>query len=120
MTRIVSIIIIIVIIIIYYIVMIIIVNIKFVYLSNQVVEVTFPAIVAGLATTVHFLRAREPFGVSPPLARLGSPTHSRSRFALTHLPLPCHPTAPLRPPRVAPFYINPRFVLASSPLSAGK
>lgn len=40
----------------------------------------------GLITTVHFLRAREPFGVSSPLARLGSPTHSRSRFALTHLP----------------------------------
>lgn len=53
-------------------------------------------------------------------ARLGSPTHSRSRFALTHLPLSCHPTAPLRPPRIAPFYINPRFVPASSPLSAGK
>lgn len=55
-----------------------------------------------------------PFGS----ARLGSPTHSRSRFALTHLPLPCHPT--LRPPRVAPFYINPRLVPASSPLSTGK
>lgn len=57
-----------------------------------------------------------PFGS----ARLGSPTHSRSRFALTHLLLPCHPTAPPRPPRVAPFYINPRFVPASSPLPAGK
>jgi len=53
------------------------------------IRVTFSVRNVGLATTVHFLRAREPFSVSPPLARLDSA--ARLTLALDSLSLtsPC-------------------------------
>lgn len=67
--------------------------IKFIRLSNKT---DFVGMGFWLATTVHFLRAREPFGVSPPLARLGSA--ARLTLALDSLSLtsPCLATLRLR------------------------
>lgn len=103
-----------------YIIIIIIINITIIYLSKiDSVEVTFLAM-PGWPPLFTFSGRENPLASHP----LWLSSAARLTLALDSLslssPPSCHPTTPLRPPRVAPFYINPRFVPASSPLPTGK